>query len=73
MTTKTVLMIILAVAVFGTGFSGVLSYRELFGGAVACPACGGAGTVLGYPACVYGLFMYLVVAALAIWGLATVH
>jgi len=64
------LQVILAVSLFGAAFSGVLTYRELFGtAAVACPAPGAPGTVFGYPACVYGFFMYLVVAGTALWGL----
>jgi hypothetical protein len=51
-------------------FSGVLTYREIWGvSAVPCPAPGAAGTILGYPACVYGFFMYLAIAALSILGL----
>ncbi len=33
------------------------------------PAPGAPGTVFGYPACVYGFFMYLVLAAFAVAGL----
>ena len=54
----------------GASFSGVLTYAELFGqAAVSCPAPGPANTVLGYPACVYGFFMYLAIAATAAGGL----
>jgi len=64
------LQIILAISLFGAVFSGVLTYRELFAAAaVACPAPGAAGTVFGYPACVYGFFMYLLIAGTALWGL----
>ena len=67
---KRALQIILGISLFGTVFSGVLSYRELYGApAVACPSPGAPGTVFGYPACVYGFFMYLLVAGTAIWGL----
>jgi uncharacterized membrane protein len=67
---KLALQIILTISIFGAAFSGVLSYQELFGDAAAvCPAPGAAGTVFGYPACVYGFFMYLIVAATAAWGL----
>ena len=70
MTAKLALQIILAIALFGTAFSGVLSYHELFGSAtMTCPAPGAPGTVLGYPACVYGFFMYLAVGAVAVAGL----
>lgn len=71
MTAKRALQLILAVSLFGVAFSGVLSYRELFGaGAVKCPAPGAPGTVFGYPACVYGFFMYLILAAIAGAGLS---
>lgn len=64
------LQIILAVGVFGLLFSGVLTYRELFvHTAEACPAPGAPGTVFGYPACVYGFFMYLAITMIAIAGL----
>jgi hypothetical protein len=65
------LQAILAVALFGLVFSGFLSYREVLAGAGAstCPSPGAPGTVFGYPACVYGFFMYLVITALAAVGL----
>jgi uncharacterized membrane protein len=57
-------------SVAGTLFSGVLSYRELFGAtALACPAPGAPGTLLGYPACVYGFFMFLALAIVTGLGL----
>jgi len=64
------LYVILAVSLFGVAFSGTLSYREVFGHSTAvCPSPGAPGTVFGYPACVYGFFMYLIVAGLALAGL----
>ena len=67
---KRALQIILGVSLFGAAFSGVLSYQEIFARtAISCPAPGAPGTVLGYPACVYGFFMYLVVAVTAAIGL----
>ncbi|MBU1034442.1 hypothetical protein KKF59_03090 [Patescibacteria group bacterium] len=64
------LKIILCIALFGMAFSGFLSYQEIFCAPVAsCPALGTPGTVFGYPACVYGFFMYLVVAIIAGLGL----
>jgi hypothetical protein len=73
MTMKRALQIILGVGLFGAAFSGVLSYREIFGAspALTCPSPGAPGTVFGYPACVYGFFMYLVVVGLASWGLVS--
>ena len=70
-TMKRALQIILGIGLFGAAFSGVLTYQELFGKTVAaCPAPGAPGTVVGYPACVYGFFMYLLVTGVAVWGLA---
>ena len=58
------------ISLIGVGFSGTLTYRELCGGAAGgCSATPGAGTLLGYPACVYGLIMYLVLVAVAALGL----
>lgn len=39
--------------------------------AASCPAPGAPGTVFGYPACVYGFVMFLVVFAVALAGLAS--
>jgi hypothetical protein len=71
MTMQRALQAVLAVALFGLVFSGFLSYREVFAGtgAATCPSPGAPGTVFGYPACVYGFFMYLVITALAAVGL----
>ena len=67
---KRALQIILFISLFGLGFSGMLTYREMFGAsALACPSPGAPGTVFGYPACVYGFFMYLVIAGTAAGGL----
>jgi uncharacterized membrane protein len=70
MTVKKALQLILAVSLFGVAFSGALSYKELFGaGATTCPAPGAPGTIFGYPACVYGFFVYLILTGLAVAGL----
>jgi hypothetical protein len=70
MTIKRALQIVFAIALFGATFSGVLTYRELFGqSALTCPSPGQPGTVFGYPACVYGFFMYLAISIVAGWGL----
>jgi uncharacterized membrane protein len=69
-TPKRALQIILAISIFGIAFSGYLSYRELFGrSGMSCPAPGAPGTVFGYPACVYGFFMYVTLAFFAVAGL----
>lgn len=64
------LKIIFCIALFGLLFSGALTYQELFGKtAISCPAPGAPGTVFGYPACVYGFFMYLVIVLVSALGL----
>lgn len=72
MAMKRALQAILLIGTGGLVFSGVLTYRELFAAerVAACPSVGAPGTVFGYPACVYGFFMYLAVVALAVTGLA---
>lgn len=70
MSMRRALQWVFAISLFGVAFSGTLSYREVFGAsAAACPAPGAPGTVFGYPACVYGFFMYLVLAAISGVGL----
>lgn len=64
------LQLILLVSLMGVSFSGVLTWREFVAGTPAGCTLGGApGTILGAPACVYGLAMYLVLTALAMAGL----
>lgn len=65
---KRALLIILVFALAGLAFSGTLTYREVFA-AAKCPSPGAPGTILGYPACVYGFFMYLAITIAAIAGL----
>jgi hypothetical protein len=67
---KRALQIILAISLFGVAFSGTLAHREVFGhSAAVCPSPGAPGTVFGYPACVCGFFMYILVASTACAGL----
>ena len=74
MTKQRALQTVLAVAVFGLVFSGILTYRELFGSSAAtCPSPGAPGTVFGYPACVYGFFMYLLITVVTVAGLRARH
>jgi hypothetical protein len=69
---KRALQVILGISLFGVAFSGTLSYQEVFANTAAvCPSPGAPGTVLGYPACVYGFFMYLLVAGTAAAGLVS--
>ena len=67
---KTALVAIFVISIVGLVFSGVLTYQELFTlSAVSCPAPGAPGTVFGYPACVYGFFMYLIIFVISGLGL----
>ena len=67
---KTALVAIFVISIVGLVFSGVLTYQELFTlSAVSCPAPGAPGTVFGYPACVYGFFMYLIIFIVSGLGL----
>jgi hypothetical protein len=70
---KRALQIVLAIGLFGLCFSGYLSYGELFAprAGPSCPTVGEAGTILGYPACVYGFFMYLAIVVVAAIGLVS--
>jgi len=68
----TALKAILGISIFGLLFSGYLSYQEFFVPVVdgaSCTPLGAPGTILGYPPCIYGFFMYLLVAVLATLGL----
>jgi hypothetical protein len=70
MTMRRALKVILGISVVGAAFSGTLTYRELCSGTGGgCTAVGTPGTILGYPACVYGLVMYLLLVAVAAFGL----
>lgn len=64
------LIAILLIGLVGVGFSGMLTYREVCAAAAdGCSAVGASGTILGYPPCVYGLVMYLLILAIASFGL----
>jgi uncharacterized membrane protein len=68
---KPALVVILLLGVAGLAFSGFLTYQELFADTGAsCPSPGEPGTVLGYPACIYGFLMYLAIVVVAALGLA---
>ena len=67
---KRSLYVILAVSLFGLAFSGTLTYQEVLRTApVVRPSPGAPVSILGYPAGVYGFFMYLIIAATALVGL----
>jgi len=66
------LQIALAISIVGVLFSGTLAYREVCGsGTQGCTVAGGPGTLFGLPVCVYGLVMYLLLTAVAAFGLAS--
>ena len=70
MNQKLALQIIFGVSILGILFSGTLTYQEIFGlNAASCPSPGAPGTILGYPACVYGFFMYIVLGIVSFLGL----
>lgn len=60
------LKIILWISLLGILFSGYLSYSELFKGVCLLGSCSTIGKI---PACVYGLFMYLIVFIISCLGL----
>ena len=69
------LQVILVISIIGMLFSGTLVYRELFAAPAVqavtgkCTPIGAAGTILGYPPCVYGLVMYTLLVVVASLGL----
>lgn len=70
MSIKRALQVVFALSLAGVAFSGTLTYREFFGAsALSCPSPGAPGTILGYPACVYGLVMYVAIAVVSGLGL----
>lgn len=72
MKTQTALIAAFVLSLAGVLFSGTLSYQELFTNtAVQCPSVGTPGTIFGYPACVYGFGMFVVltvVTGLGVFG-----
>lgn len=58
---KLALALLKYVSILGILFSAYYAYQELF--MLTCP--GGCVYALGLPTCVYGLFMYMIVAILA--------
>jgi uncharacterized membrane protein len=70
MSMKRALQIVFTISLIGVAFSGTLTYRELTGQtALVCPSPGAPGTILGYPACVYGLVIYAILAIVSGLGL----
>ncbi|HEU5358015.1 MAG TPA: hypothetical protein VFU45_02755 [Gemmatimonadales bacterium] len=70
MSAKVSLRIALVISIAGAAFSGVLTWRELVSRvAGGCSAVGAPGTIFGYPPCVYGLVMYLLLMVVTALGL----
>ncbi|MFA6553365.1 MAG: hypothetical protein WCT27_02980 [Patescibacteria group bacterium] len=66
---KTALIAVLAVAIGGIIFSGYLSYYNIWGPGCsqAIISCGPKPLkIFGLPQCIYGFFMYLIVAILSV-------
>jgi hypothetical protein len=67
---KRALQIAFALCLCGVGFSGALTFAEIFGStAVACPSPGAPGTLFGYPACVYGFLLFVILTIVTGTGL----
>jgi uncharacterized membrane protein len=64
----TALKTILGVSIFGMLFSGYLTYQEFFKKTeeVGCNPIGTPGTVFGFPPCIYGFFMYLLIVVISV-------
>lgn len=60
------LKIIYWLSLFGSLFSGYLSFNELFQGICVLGSC---PVVAGLPACVYGFFMFVIILIMAFLGL----
>lgn len=74
MSMKHALQAILVISLIGMVFSGTLLYqetcRQLIGACTIGEARTGAeGLIFGYPPCLYGLVMYLVITVIAALGL----
>jgi hypothetical protein len=71
MTERKALKIVFGLSLLGAAFSGALSYVELFCNApTSCPAIAPPGLpLLGYPACVYGFGMFVILAIISGLGL----
>jgi hypothetical protein len=59
---RRMLWMVFGVSLAGCAFSGVVTYRDLVGRLTTCPAIGAPGTILGVPACVFGLLMFAFLA-----------
>jgi hypothetical protein len=70
MQARRALKLVLGISLIGVAFSGTLTFRELCDGGEGCRV-GAPGAILGYPACVYGLVMYLLLVGIAAFGLRT--
>jgi hypothetical protein len=64
---------IFGISIAGLLFSGYLSYGEVFQKVCSASALGlgTCSSVVGVPACVYGFFMYLLIAVISVLGLGS--
>ena len=69
MTMKHALQAALVISIAGAAFSGFLTYRDFVAHTAACAPLAPAGTIFGYPPCVYGLGMYLLLVVVSVLGL----
>ena len=69
MSMKHALQAALAISLAGVVFSGFLTWREFAARTVTCTPVAQPGTIFGYPPCVYGLAMYLLLTIVAVIGL----
>lgn len=72
---KNLVVIALLLSIVGILFSGYLSYNIYWGAGcqeavVSCGSNGNTTKILGVPTCVYGLFMYLIIAIILGVGLS---
>lgn len=66
---KELLRIILLISIFGLAFTGYLTFGTLISG--SCPVNGECPYFLGYPACDYGLVMFLIIFIISLMSLVT--
>ena len=66
------LKLIFLFASFGMVFSGYLSFGELFPSMSSGQVCAAlSAKIFGLPTCVYGFFMYCIIAALSLLALTS--
>ena len=66
---KRTLLTTFIISLAGVAFSGFLTWREFATRTAACAPLAPSGTIFGYPPCVYGLGLYLLLALVSALGL----